>query len=230
VTKSHLFIAMTGCLLVAGLAVFTAPAQGPGVAGTPVASPRIAMLDVSYIFKEHAGFKARSAALEAEAEQAKQRMKQESESINNLVADLHEGQRTKPGSQEVKDLEEMIAKRRADLQVQLQLQNKEFMLKEANIYHAVYQEIEREVDYFAKQNGIDAVLRFNGDPVEKGQPNQILRYVNKQVVWFAPDLDITKIILDRLNMRYGGGTRQTANPNDPGQRSRHGVPAPSYQR
>jgi Skp family chaperone for outer membrane proteins len=203
VTKTHLLAAISGCLLAAGLAVFTAVAQtGParGATAPQGAAPRVAMLDVSYIFKNHTGFKAQTAQMRAQVDQAKARMKGEEEALTKMIQALKNMQ---PGSAEYKQLEEQTARRRADAQIQLQLQNKEFMVKEANIYHDIYQEIEADVAYFAQQNGIDAVLRFNGDPVEKDQPNQILRNVNKQVVWFSQGLDITPNILDRLNKRYG---------------------------
>ena len=205
VTKTHLLAAISGCLLAAVLVAFTATAQpGParGATAPQAATSRVAMLDVSYIFKNHTGFKAQTAQMRAQVDQAKERMKAEEETLAKMIQDLKAMQ---SGSAEYKQLEEHIARRRADAQIQLQLQNKEFMVKEANIYHDVYREIESDVAYYAQQAGIDAVLRFNGDPVEKDQPNQILRNVNKQVVWFAQGLDITPVILDRLNKRYGTG-------------------------
>lgn len=204
-TKTHLLAAISGCLLAAGLAVFTALAQpgaARGVAAPQGAAPRVAMLDVSYIFKKHVGFQAQKAQMQAQVDQAKELMKAEEATLAKMIEEV---KGLPSGSPQYKQLEEEIARRRANAQIQLQMQNKEFMLKEANIYHNVYQEIEADVAYFAQQQGIDAVLRFNGDPVEKDQPNQILRNVNKQVVWFSQGLDITPVILERLNKRYGQG-------------------------
>lgn len=180
------------------------------------------MLDVSFVFKNHTGFKARTAALKTEVEQVQQRLKVEKEAIDKMILNLKDLQKTKPGSLEVNQLEEEIARRQADLEIQSRLQNKEFMQKEAQIYHAIYKELEEEVGYFATQNRIDAVMRFNGDSVDSQQPNEIIRHVNKQVVWFAQDLDITKIILDRLNRRYGGATQ----PREAGRPSRQTLPSP----
>jgi len=217
VTKSHLLAAICGSLLVAGLAAFTAPAQGPArpVAAPQVSAPRIAMLDISYVFKNHTGFKARTAAMQAEVDQARDRLKQEEEAIRKDLAQLQDLQNTKPGSQECKQLEEMVTRRRADLEVQLRLMNKEFAVKEANIYQAIYQEIEQEVGYYAGQNGITAVMRFNGDPVEKDHPDEVLRNVNKQVIWFAQGLDITPVILERLNRKWNGTPQVGSNPGRP---------------
>jgi len=149
--------------------------------------------------------------MQAEVDQARNRLKQEEEALRKMLTDLQDPEKTKPGSPEYKQLEEIVARRRADLEVQLRLQNKEFAVKESGIYHAVYQEIEQEVGYFAAQSGITAVLRFNGDPVEGENPNEVLRNVNKQVIWFAQGLDITPDILERLNRKWNG-TRGTQTP------------------
>jgi Skp family chaperone for outer membrane proteins len=219
-------VAISGCVLIAGLAVYTATAQGPArpVAGAPTGAHRIAVVDIGYIFKMHAGFKAKKADLESQMKLASDRLKQEQEALRKMMQDL---QNSPPGTEEYKQREEEIARRNADLQIRFQLQDKEFARKEATIYHTVYKEIEQEVQYLASQSGLDAVLRFNGDTVDPDQPAQVMRNVNKLVVWFNEGLDVTPEILRRLNVRYGA---QTANPNVPGQPTRHGVPSPTYNR
>ena len=224
--KSHLLVAILGCVLTAGLAVYTATAQGPArpVAGAPTAAHRIAVVDIGYVFKMHTGFKAKKADLESQMKQASDRLKQEQAALRKMAQDL---QNSPPGTEQYKQLEEEIARRNADLQIRFQLQDKEFARKEAAIYHTVYQEIEEEVRYLASQSGLDAVLRFNGDTVDSDQPAQVMRNVNKLVVWFNEGLDVTPEILRRLNVRYGS---QTATPTAPGQRTRHGVPSPTINR
>jgi Skp family chaperone for outer membrane proteins len=228
VRKTHLLIAILGCVLIAGLAVYNATGQAPTrpAASPQTGAPRIAVVDIGYIFKMHAGFKARKADLEAEMKQASERLKAEQEALRKMAQEL---QKMQPGTEQYKRQEEEIARRNSDLQVRFSLQDKEFARKEANIYHTVYKEVEQEVQYLATQSGLDAVLRFNGDEVDPAQPAQVMRNVNKLVVWFNGELDITPHILQRLNTRYGA---QTANPTVPGQRStpRHGVPSPSYNR
>jgi Skp family chaperone for outer membrane proteins len=226
VRKSHLLVAILGCVLIAGLAVYTATAQGPGraVTAAQTGAPRIAVVDIGYIFKMHTGFKAKKADLESQMKQASDRLKQEQETLRKMMQDL---QKMQPGTEQYKQFEEELARRNADLQIRFQLQDKEFARKEASIYHTVYLEIEEEVRYLASQSGLDAVLRFNGDTVDPDQPAQVMRNVNKLVVWFNEGLDITPEILRRLNVRYGA---QTATPTAPGQRTRHGVPSPTINR
>jgi hypothetical protein len=106
-------------------------------------------------------------------------------------------------------MEEDIAKRQGDLAVRINLQKKEFMLREAKIYHTVYKEIQQETEYYCAQNGVDLVFRFNGDPVDVEKPDSVLAFINRPVVTYAKDRDITPIVLDRLIKR---GTMPAATP------------------
>lgn len=190
-TKSQLFAAVVGCLVVLGLVVGEAPAQAPR-------GPGIALLDISYIFKNHTRFKAQMEAMKADMERTQATMNKERDAIQQLGEQL-KGMPT--GTVEYKQLEQHVAKRSADLNVQAQLQRKEFLLRETKTYHTVYKEVQQVVDYYAKDNGIGLVLRFNGDPADSGDPEGVLRYINGDVIWYAQGMDITPVILQRLNGR-----------------------------
>jgi hypothetical protein len=75
VSKSHLKAAIVVSVVV-GLAISIALAQGPSRT-TAGAGPRIAMLDVNFVFENHTVFNAKKADLMAEMEQAQEWVKQE---------------------------------------------------------------------------------------------------------------------------------------------------------
>jgi Skp family chaperone for outer membrane proteins len=180
-------------------------------------------LDVNAVFKEHGRFKAAMNDLEIKVKQAEQQVKQERDTIKNLSERLKD---YRAGSPEYKQLEEELAKRQSDLSVQVALQRKEFLQQEAKIYHTVYQEIEQEVQYVAASNGIAVVLRYSGEPVDAEKPDDILRDINKSVVWYSDGLDITPIIKARLCQRpMAPGMNQTPPPQ-----ARPGVPYQPQQR
>ncbi len=128
-------------------------------------------------------------------ERAEGVLKQEREAMQKLAERLASFNK---GTPDYKALAEEITKREADLTIKVRMQ---FFQREAKIYHTVYQEILQEVDYYAAAAGINLVLRFNGDPADLNQPETVIRDINKQVVWYAKDRDITPVILDRLNQR-----------------------------
>jgi Skp family chaperone for outer membrane proteins len=181
----------------------------------PGAGGGIAMLDISYIFDKLPRFKQMLEEMKADVDRAEQEVKVERDAIKKLM-DRLEGFK---GTPDYKAMEEEVAKRQGDLAVRINLQKKDFMLREAKIYHNVYKEIQQETEYYCAQNGIDLVLRFNGDPVDVDKPDSVLAFINRPVVTYAKDRDITPIILDRLVKR---STMPTAPPV--GQRPGPSVP------
>jgi Skp family chaperone for outer membrane proteins len=197
VKKSRLWAVPAAVLLLGCLGyVSWTPAQGP--VGAPPAGSRLALLDISRIFKNHQRFKSMLDQLKADADQAEAKVKTDREAIGKLVETMQEYRK---GTPEYKQMEEELAKRQADLTVGINLQKNDFMQREAKIYHSVYQEVWEATDYFCKQHQIDMVLRFNGDPVDVERPDSVLAYINKPVVWYDQGLDITDLILKDLNKR-----------------------------
>ncbi|MGW8255915.1 MAG: OmpH family outer membrane protein [Thermoguttaceae bacterium] len=183
--------------------------MGPMQAGF---RPNIALLDVSYLIKHHPRYKAMIDALMADGDKFEAEVNHENASIRQLGEKLNT---YRQGSPEHKQMEEEIARRQADLTVKVKLQRNDFLQREAKIYHSVYKEIAQEVEHYCANNNIDMVLKFNGDPVDVDKPGSILSYINKQVVWYDKNRDITPIILDAVRKRNGAqggnqlGIRQT---------------------
>jgi Skp family chaperone for outer membrane proteins len=199
VKKYRVGVALASCLLVGVVLVAGASAQqrnGPA-AGTRVGS-EIALIDIGVIFKNHTRFKAHMSDLQADMERAEQQMKKERDSLRALSEQLNA---YKAGTVEYKQLEEEITKRSADLNVRFQLQKKEFGKTEAKTYYMVYQEIQQEVDAFAQANGIAVVLKFKSEQADVDKPEEVLTELNKPVIWYARNLDITPMILESLNRR-----------------------------
>ena len=211
--KTHRW-AVLAVVLALGYFVTLVMAQGP--AAPSMAGPRLALLDVSKIFKNHQRFKGMMEDMKADVERAEAQVKSGRETIGKMAERLREFNK---GSIEYKQMEEDLAKRHADLAVQVQLQKSEFLQREAKIYHAVYQEIWQATDYFCKQNRIDMVVRFNGEQVDVESPESVLTHINKPVVWYDRGLDITDAILQDLNRTAinpaPGNARGPARPGVP---------------
>jgi Skp family chaperone for outer membrane proteins len=197
VKKSHGWAALAAVVFALSYLSSLAVSQGPAApTGQPVTGPRLALLDVSRIFKSHQRFKGMMEDMKADVERAEAQVKSEREKITKQAEQLQEFRK---GTPDYKQMEEELAKRQADLAVQVQLQKNEFLQREAKIYHNVYQEIWQATDYFCKQNRIDMVLRFNGEAVDVDRPDSVLTFINKPVVWYDRGLDITDAILQELN-------------------------------
>jgi outer membrane protein len=170
----------------------------------------VAIIDLSYIFKNHERFKAMTEGMRNEvlrAEEALKARRTEIETLTKRVADL--GNELRKDSPEYKQLDADLTRKKIDLSAQVSQQKKEFLEKEAKIYFSVYQEVLDEVQYFSERQRISLVMRFNGDPVTDSDPQEILKQLNKSVVYYNKGIDITPMILDSLNRRGGAGAAPT---------------------
>lgn len=179
----------------------------------------VAILDLSYVFKNHSRFQAMKDNMRQSVEIAESDITNRRNQINELIQSAKD---LKSTSAEFKQIDEQVTKLKADLEVQLALQKKRFLGQEADIYYKVYQEILQEVKYYCEQRNITLVLRFNGDPLNERDAETVLKHLNKPVIWHNPHIDITPHILNVLNQRSGPAT-----PNPVGRRDQ--VPLPNRQ-
>ena len=183
------------------------PAAQAPAAQTHSAGPAtaVAVIDVGYVFKNHARFKAAMDKMKDEVMAAENGLKSERDRINGLMEQI---KGFNVGTPEYKKLEAEIAKAQGDFNVNAQLQKKDFMDREAKVYLQVYTEIEKAVEQFAREHRIAVVHRFDGEPVDNSDRNQILRGITKPIVYLEPGIDITPDILKMLNGPAVAGAQQ----------------------
>jgi Skp family chaperone for outer membrane proteins len=224
-------MAFVAALVVVGLAALAFAQQGvqplqPQQPTQPMMRPsissasQVALLDLNYVFKNYSKFKAAMDEMKESVKQADADIKGEQERIRQLA---EQAKQYHPGTPDYKNIEAEVAKRDADLKVRLQLQRREFLEREAKIYHSTYLEIQQEVAAYCQQYGIVMVLRCNTQPINSTEPEDILRGINEQVVYSSQDRNITGAIFNQLEQRYRGaaqrvGVRPTVTPQ------------PNYQR
>jgi Skp family chaperone for outer membrane proteins len=191
----------------AGLPAAGAPAGalpgGPNrMAPTQIGVNGIAVVDIAYIFKKHNRFDQEMKALKGRVEAAETDLKRMGDEIKKKQDQLkaYDQQKTfAPGSPEYKRLEEQILKDTGDFNLKRSLQGKEFMEQEGKLYFKVSLEIDDAVKLIATRNNIALVLKFNGDDVDANDRNDILRNINKPIVYFDKNMDITPFVLQELN-------------------------------
>ncbi len=181
----------------AGAAAASRPG-GPANGGTGVNG--IAVIDVAYIFKNHERFKQQMKAMKDKVDAAENDVKNAQEGMKKGVEQLKQ---YNPGTPEYKRLEADLLKQQGDLQLKVNLQKKDFMEQEGKIYFTVSREIEDAVKLFATSHNIAMVLRFNGDQVDPTNRDDILRNINKPIVYYDLRMDITPYILQDLNRSAG---------------------------
>lgn len=168
---------------------------------------KIAVVDITYVFKEHRRFKQQIEAMQ----QRMQTMDKTFTDQRNAIAQKEEERNNfKPNSPEYKKLDTEIVNLKAKFSVQADQAQKAFMEEEANLYYNTYEEVKLVIEAFAKTYDIGLVLRFSGDEIDPALRRDIITGINRPVV-FQNAIDITPYVLQRVNQSQAPPT-----PPDPG--------------
>lgn len=155
----------------------------------------IAVVDVNYVFKNYAQFKSAMEGIKGDIEKAEVTLKSTREAIQ---AKEEQAKQYQPSSPEYKQLDEEVARLKADFNIKAGRTRKDFQEREAKVYYQTFLQVSQTVQYYAQQNNIGLVLRFNGDKINPERPEEILKAINKPVV-SQNNIDITPDILALLN-------------------------------
>lgn len=159
---------------------------------------RIACLDVSEVFKNYQKFKSQREVLKSEVESGDDELQQTQQEVQALVDQLKvlTNQNDRDNiEKEINEKKFQFEKRRRNLQ-------QAFIQKEADIYATIYKEVVDLVTRTCEHNGIHIVFRIREDMTDAGNPQHILQTINREVVYYQNDLDITQLIIDGLNQKF----------------------------
>jgi len=191
------------------LSVFALTATTLQSQETKTSGTQVVLIDITKVFKEHAGFNAAMEAMKQEVESFEAYIRQERSKGQKMAEQLKE---FKIGSPEYKGLETDIAKLSTDLQVEAQLKRKDFMQREAKVYYDTYLDVQAKVKSFADRNGIDIVQSYSSEPMNLEDRNSVLQGVNQPIV-YQKNRDITNFIVRAVTK-----TSQASSQGQPTQR------------
>jgi Skp family chaperone for outer membrane proteins len=156
----------------------------------------VVVLDITRLFKDSKQFKTQMESMKADVHKAEENFKNERDKIKTKREEL---EKLPAGSEDYLKQEEYLSKVEAAMTASVSLQKTTFLRREAAIYMNFYKRIEAEVEAYAKENGIDIVLRMQNDTADASKPESILQHLNRDIVWASPDADISTAISERLD-------------------------------
>ncbi|MEN1679420.1 MAG: OmpH family outer membrane protein [Planctomycetota bacterium] len=188
-----------------------ASAQMPGPDAANIKKYKVAVVDIGAIFKNHPGFRSQMESMKGEVQGIEQQLEQDRQKIVGLEQSKTQ---YKPGTAEFSNIDDQVAKAKADFQLKMQKMRKGFLQKEAQVYHQTYKQVSATIKSYAEYYDIGMVLRYNGEVADPAQRESVLREINKPVQ-FQNGIDITKDILALIERSAGGaaaGTGQATRP------------------
>lgn len=166
----------------------------------------VAVLDVAKVFESNTDFQSKMERIKAEAETLKAEITTKQNAIRDeaqKVMQMPEGTPDR-NAREV-ELEQRQAKLRTEA---LQIES-DLLKREARIYYDSYLEMQTVVARKAQEYGITLVLRFDSSEIDPEIRNDVVKGVNRAVVYHNR-LDLTKIIIQEMG--YTPVTREAAAP------------------
>ncbi len=186
--------------------------QAPAAAAKP-AMHQVGLIDMAHVFKNYEKFKTSTAALQEQIKTADEQAKKQFEQMKVMQEKMSQLQQ---GSPDYSALENQLIQAQAKLESFKKKSQLDFLRAEADIYKTVYLEVQQAVQQYAGVYKYTLIMRFNRNPVEDAEnPQAIIQSMNRQVVYYRGEDDLTDPILNYLNDRYkksGGASAPAAAP------------------
>ena len=201
------------------------PVAAPAKAVAPAAAAthQVGLIDMAHVFKNYDKFKSMSEDMQADAKAAQSEAEAMVEQMKTIQETM---QKLTEASPDYTKQETQILTLQTKLETFRKVQQREFLRKEAEIYKTVYMEVQEAVQKYAKYYKYTLVLRFNRQSVDAAEnPQEIITSMNRQVVHYREQDDLTDPILNFLNDEY---KKSTGGATAPAREA--GRPAPAVKR
>lgn len=179
---------------VAAVSIFAHPAVAQDSGGS--AGGMVAILDVAKVFKENQSFDTKINAIKAEADRLKATMNQQQEAIKVEAQSLGNYE---VGSPERNELEAKLMQQQTALQTQARQSETELLNREARVYYETYQEMQSVVSKMAAEYKISLVLRFDSEQIDATNRAEVIKGVNRSVVYQDSRIDMTGAVIQTMN-------------------------------
>ncbi len=205
-----LFVCFAVAAASAGFAMAPLSAQEKAAPAAASATHQVGLIDMAHVFKNYDKFKSMTEEMQADAKQAQDdatAMVEEMKKIQTTMQGLTEG------SPDYIKNETAILTLQTKLESFRKVQQREFLRKEADIYKTVYMDVQDAVQKYSKYYKYTLVLRFNRQSVDAAEnPQEIITSMNRQVVHYREQDDLTDPILNFLNDEYKKASGGAAAP------------------
>jgi len=154
----------------------------------------IAVVDLAAVLENLPQFRNEQMALRMDVERARSHFQ---ERQNVLVQQQQDLQKLSPDTADYKEKIAALQQQIGQLQTEFQLQQQEFYNRERQLLLGAYKQVERVVEEIARERGLMLVLRTTREPMG-GNPQELIGYLGKEVIWAESRIDITKDVIARI--------------------------------
>lgn len=170
--------------------------------GATMLPHQVGLIDLAHVFKNSKKFTALTEDLQEEIESTDQAAKVMVDRIQKLQTRLSEGD-LDAGNAEFQKIEAEFIQAKTDLESYKRVAQQSFLRQEADIYKTIYLDVEDAVRRYATYYKYTLILRFDRDALSaEDDPQVIMNGMNRQVVHYQSQDDITEPVLKFLNQQW----------------------------
>lgn len=213
-----LIVSTAAIAILGGIVGFEGTARGQSARPSSEVDHKVGLIDMAHVFKEYKKFEVLREDLKAEIQQSDDQAKTKAQGIKNLQEQMR---LLKEGSPKYLEAEKELAGAASKFEAFRKVAQRNFLRRESKIYKTIYLEVTDAVQKYAGYYKYTLVLRFNREGLDNAaNPQDVIKSMNRQVVYFQSDNDITESILEFLNREYdksasGAPRTRTSSRNRP---------------
>lgn len=162
---------------------------------------KVALIDMATVFEQYKKFEELRKELRGEMEQGEAKLQELGKQLIELQKELTSGT-LKEGSPEQIEKEKEFTKMQAEAEATKRDLQREFARKEAKIYQTVYNDATAAVSKAATKFQYTLVLRYSREQPNINDPQALMQFISRQIVYHRDEDDITDMVVKYLNDKY----------------------------
>jgi outer membrane protein len=203
-------VALAGVLVVhaqEGARPATAKPAGPAKDGPP---SRVGLVDMAEVFQGYKKFTDLKEALDAEIQKSDAEAKLMVENMQKMQQQMAESNFA-PGSNEYEQGEKRLLEAKGEFEAFRAATQRKLARRESEMFKVIYADTTSMVRKYAEWANYSVVIRIDRKDLDESTPSaEAIQRMNKQVVYYRADDDITDYVLSALNKQYPGSSGAAA--------------------
>jgi Skp family chaperone for outer membrane proteins len=165
---------------------------------------RVGLVDMAEVFQGYKKFEDLRADLAAEIEKSDAEAKIMVEQMQKMQQEMTESQLA-PGSAQYEQAEKALLEKKGEFEAFRAATQRKLARRESEMFKVIYSDTTNMVRKYAEYAKYSVVIRFDRKDIDENTPPaEAVQRMNKQVVFYRAEDDITDVVLKTLNSQYQG--------------------------
>lgn len=182
-------------------------AAKPAAAAAKDTTPhRVGLVDMAEVFQGYKKFEDLRNELSAEIAASDAEAKLMVEKMQKMQQEMQES-KLSPGSPQYEQAEKALLDAKGEFEAFRAATQRKLARRESEMFKVIYADTTTMVKKYAEYAKYTMVVRFDRKDIDENTPPaEAVQRMNKQVVYYRTEDDITDVVLSTLNKQYEGST------------------------